>query len=120
MSRSLLRLPIIAAALSAAVLLVACETVDLDTVEPETGVTTVSVEDNRFAPAVIEVPAGTEVTWDWTGNAAHDVDGDGWSSDVQRSGTFAFQFDEPGTYDYTCTLHRGMDGRIIVTGGDER
>ncbi|MCK9517899.1 MAG: hypothetical protein M0R74_02550 [Dehalococcoidia bacterium] len=27
----------------------------------------------------------------------------------------AYTFDSPGTYDYECTLHRGMDGRIIVT-----
>jgi plastocyanin len=39
--------------------------------------------------------------------------GEGWTSgDPQRSHTF----DRPGTYPYRCTLHDGMDGRVVVTG----
>jgi plastocyanin len=43
--------------------------------------------------------------------------GEGWTSgDPQRSGTFTHTFDRPGTYPYRCTLHDGMDGRVVVTG----
>jgi plastocyanin len=30
-------------------------------------------------------------------------------------GTFHHRFDEPGTYDYVCTLHPNMTGTIEVT-----
>jgi plastocyanin len=85
---------------------------------PVTGVTEVSAKDNRFSPAAIEVPAGTTVTWRFEdGPVPHDVKGDGWGSgEPQRSGTFAHAFDQPGTYSYRCTLHSGMDGRVVVTG----
>jgi plastocyanin len=43
--------------------------------------------------------------------------GEGWTSgDPQRSGTFTHTFDRPGTHPYRCTLHDGMDGRVVVTG----
>ena len=85
---------------------------------PVTGVTEVAAKDNRFTPAAIQVPAGTEVTWRFDdGFVPHDVKADGFSSgDPQRKGTFTHTFDRPGTYAYRCTLHDGMDGRVVVTG----
>jgi plastocyanin len=74
----------------------------------------VSVVDDDFTPANLEVEAGATVTWTWEGRAPHDVVGDDFDSGVLRDGTFTHTFDEPGTYDYTCTLHPGMDGRITV------
>jgi plastocyanin len=49
----------------------------LDPGEPVMGVRTIAVRDDEFAPAAIEVPAGTTVTWRWEGNAEHNVVGDG-------------------------------------------
>lgn len=86
-----------------------------DLSSPVAGVSTVAVDDNFFAPAAIEVPAGTTVTWEWRGNADHNVVGDGFESAVQDEGVFAHTFAAPGTYDYRCTLHGGMDGRVVVT-----
>jgi plastocyanin len=84
---------------------------------PVVGVTEVSAGDNRFSPAAIQVPAGTTVTWKFQdGPVPHDVKGDGWGSgEPKRSGTFAHTFDQPSTYSYRCTLHNGMDGRVVVT-----
>jgi plastocyanin len=85
---------------------------------PVTGVTEVSAKDNEFSPPAVEVPAGTTVTWKFEdGPIPHDVAGDGWSSgEPQRSGTFTHTFDQPGAYPYRCTLHSGMDGRVVVVG----
>ena len=85
---------------------------------PVTGVTRVAAKDNRFMPLAIQVPAGTTVTWAFEdGLVPHDVTGDGWrSGDPQRKGTFAHTFDRPGTYPYRCTVHDGMNGRVVVTG----
>jgi plastocyanin len=84
---------------------------------PVAGVDQVAAKDNRFTPAAIQVPAGTEVTWRFEdGFVPHDVKADGFSSgDPQRKGTFTHTFDRPGTYPYHCTLHDGMTGRVVVT-----
>lgn len=88
----------------------------LDDTEP-VATDRVDMDDNQFVPPVIEVATGTTVTWAFTdGDVAHNVVGDGFQSDVQSSGTFTHTFQDAGTYDYRCTLHPGMDGRVIVTG----
>jgi plastocyanin len=78
----------------------------------------VGAKGNRFDPVAVEVPAGTSVTWRFEdGGTPHDVTGEGWKSgDPQSEGTFRHAFDRPGTYDYRCTLHGGMEGRVVVTG----
>jgi plastocyanin len=79
----------------------------------------VVAKDNRFDPVAVEVPAGTTVTWRFEdGGTPHDVTGEGWKSgEPQSDGSFTHTFDQPGTYGYRCTLHGGMDGRVVVTGG---
>jgi plastocyanin len=86
---------------------------------PVKGVTTVVANQFSFSPAAIEVPAGTEVTWSFQdGLVSHDVEGDSWGSgEPQRSGTFRRTFDQPGTYDYVCTLHPQMTGRVAARAG---
>lgn len=85
---------------------------------PVTGVTEVAAKDNRFTPAAIQVPAGTEVTWKFEdGLVPHDVKAAGFSSgEPRRKGTFTHTFAQPGTYAYHCTVHDGMTGRVVVTG----
>jgi plastocyanin len=84
---------------------------------PVTGVTGVVARDLRFQPAAIQVPTGTAVTWRFDdGSVPHNVKGDGFASRNQTKGGFVHRFDRPGEYRYTCTLHAGMDGRVVVTG----
>jgi plastocyanin len=106
---------VVVVALALSVLLaIGCGGPDLDAVEPVRGVTEVAVKDLRFDAPVIEVPAGTEVTWRWEGSFPHDVVGDGFRSEVVTEGEFAHRFETPGTYNYRCTLHGAMTGRVIV------
>lgn len=74
----------------------------------------VAVVDNDFEPVNLEVSSGETVTWLWEGDAAHNVVGEGFESEVQDAGTFSQTFEDPGTYDYECTLHNGMTGRVTV------
>jgi plastocyanin len=84
---------------------------------PVRGVTTVEATDLKFLPPAIEVPPGTEVTWRFVdGSVPHNVKGDGFASDNQARGTFSHRFEQVGEYRYTCDLHAGMDGRVVVTG----
>jgi plastocyanin len=115
------RRQLIAALLLAAALLAGCAGSgggrDAAADQPASGVTTVVAKDVRFSPPAIQVPAGTEVAWSFQdGQVPHDVQGDGWGSGKpQRSGTFRHAFDRPGTYEYACTLHPRMTGRVVVT-----
>lgn len=78
---------------------------------------TVTVEDMAFAPEMLTVEAGDTVTWVFNDGAAvaHDVAGDEFESEVMSEGTFSHRFEEPGTYDYVCTLHPNMTGSVEVT-----
>ena len=49
-----------------------------------------------------------------TGEHGHNVVGDDFDSGIQESGTFAHRFKSSGTYDYRCTVHSGMTGRVVV------
>jgi plastocyanin len=85
---------------------------------------TVIVENNQFQPAALTVAAGTTVTWQWaTGATNHNVTPV--ASEPPGSGplssapdTYTYQFNNPGTYTYYCTLHGspagGMRGTITV------
>ncbi len=77
---------------------------------------TVVIEDLAFAPETLTVEAGDTVTWVWRdGSIKHDVSGDDFASEAMSEGTFRNRFDDPGTYDYVCTLHPNMTGTIEVT-----
>jgi plastocyanin len=103
----------------AAALLAACSA---DNVDPAAAATVkadrVVAKDNRFDPVAVEVPAGTTITWSFEDRGTpHDVTGGGWKSgEPQSEGSYSHAFDRPGTYPYRCTLHAGMDGRVVVTG----
>jgi plastocyanin len=84
---------------------------------PVRGVTTVEAKNLRFLPPAIEVKPGTEVTWRFAdGSVPHNVKGDGFASGTQSTGTFSHRFEQAGEYRYTCTLHAGMAGRVVVAG----
>ena len=98
-------------------LFTACSSAGADLEEaPITRADRVVVDDMRFSPRVIEVTAGTTVSWSFQGgDMRHDVKGDGFKSEIMRTGTFWHAFSAPGVYDYHCTLHPQMTGRIVVT-----
>lgn len=77
---------------------------------------TVTIVTMSFSPAVTTVRIGDAVAWVWDdGRVEHDVVfDDGPASPRQRAGTWQRTFDGPGTYEYVCTLHRNMTGRIVV------
>ena len=76
----------------------------------------VVISDLAFEPETLTVEAGDTVTWRWDDGAIdHDVVGDDFRSEVMSEGTFRQRFDQPGSYEYLCTLHPNMTGMIEVT-----
>jgi plastocyanin len=87
----------------------------------------VDAKDNLFEPNGIQVDVGTTVTWHNVGQVVHNVQP---MNDLENFGgatpfgaqsdkfgpgaTYSFTFGTSGTFNYTCTLHTGMDGRVVV------
>jgi plastocyanin len=74
----------------------------------------------RFAPEVIQVPAGTAVTWRNQDNFTHSVrlrDGSEPDHVVKPGERVTITFTQPGEYRYDCSLHpHDMHGTVMVTG----
>jgi plastocyanin len=80
----------------------------------QAGVTDIKVRLSGYSPDAIEVPAGTTVTWTFDDNIAHDVRADAFQSPSFEHGTFTHTFDVAGTYEYHCSFHPIMRGRVVV------
>jgi plastocyanin len=76
----------------------------------------VTVRNDFFDPVNASIQRGTTVTWTWAqGASQHNVVfTDGASSQTQATGTYTRTFSNAGTYNYSCTLHAGMSGSIVV------
>jgi len=70
-----------------------------------------------FSPAVITVLAGAETTWFNQDSTRHTVTSRGPlfdSGDLSEGQSFSFTILEKGSYDYYCTIHPYMTGKVIV------
>jgi plastocyanin len=86
------------------------------TSEPVAATEVEMVQSYSFDPKVIEIEAGDTVTWTNEDNFTHTVQVEGQEDHkVDQGESVEITFDEPGTYDYVCTLHsQDMDGTVIV------
>jgi len=74
----------------------------------------VSVRDNSFSPKSLTISKGDTVRWRWAGRAPHNVKGPGFSSRVQRSGSYSRRFRKSGRFRVVCTIHPGMAMTVRV------
>lgn len=79
------------------------------------GSNAVAMKNYAFNPTSITIKKGDTVTWTNEDGATHDVVGDMFNSgNMRKGGTFSYTFNETGTFDYECTLHSGMVGKVVV------
>ena len=79
--------------------------------------TTVTIDNFVFSPMTIEVQRGAKVTWVNKDDIPHVVastTGKFKSRAIDTDGTFVYTFTEPGTYEYYCSVHPKMVGKIVV------
>ncbi|MBV8448652.1 MAG: cupredoxin family copper-binding protein [Hyphomicrobiales bacterium] len=77
----------------------------------------VSIDNFVFTPAETQVSVGTTVIWTNNDDIPHtvvDADHKYKSSALDTGDKFSHTFTEPGTYEYFCSLHPHMTGKIIV------
>jgi plastocyanin len=82
---------------------------------------TVKIDGCTFAPTITHVAVGTEVRFINASGVPHDVTGrkSAWASDTLDDGaTYKHRFIEPGLYPYSCSLHPGMAGVVVVGSPD--
>lgn len=92
-----------------------CHSAGPEAAQPMTG-TTVEMVGNCFLPGVLTVDPGTAVRFANTDEIAHVVIGTGWGSGetVAPGKGVEHRFERPGTFAYSCYLHPGMNGAIVV------
>jgi len=75
----------------------------------------VFIRDGVFLPNMNALSKGARITWYNEDTKPHTVTGEGWGSPELAPGkAYTKTFDLPGTYDYYCTLHPSMTGKIII------
>ena len=79
----------------------------------------VKVEDIDFTPQTLAIRKGATVRWDFLDEGvSHNVISRGRrrfaGSPVKSRGSHRVAFRRSGIYRYVCTLHPGMDGRVVV------
>ena len=102
-------------AVSAVVAAAACGSDSTGPGGPPVQTNQVSVQNDVFSPANIQVAVGTTVTWTWnSGGNLHNVTFADTTSGSIGSGTFTRTFNTAGTFAFHCTLHSGMTGSVLV------
>lgn len=75
----------------------------------------VTISDFAFAPATLTIAVGDTVTWTNEDAIEHTATGAGFDSGLLAQGaSFSHTFTAAGTFDYVCTPHPTMTGRIVV------
>ena len=77
----------------------------------------VHIDNFTFTPQEITITRGTTLTWVNDDDIPHTVAATGRafrSKAMDTEQKFSFTFTEPGTYEYFCSLHPHMQGKVIV------
>ena len=79
--------------------------------------TEIKIDNFSFTPAIITVPAGTQVRWTNRDDIPHTVVSDEQafkSKALDTDDQFTYTFTRPGTYKYFCSLHPRMTATVVV------
>jgi plastocyanin len=86
-------------------------------VQAAAGPAAVRIDNFTFTPPTLVVAPGTTVTWTNADDDAHTVvekDRKFKSGALDTDDTFTQTFTAPGEYEYFCSLHPRMVGKIVV------
>ncbi|HEY3421823.1 MAG TPA: cupredoxin domain-containing protein [Methanocellaceae archaeon] len=76
---------------------------------------TVSIQNFAFSPGTVTILKGGTVIWTNNDSTAHTVTfADSGSPSLNHGDTYTKTFVESGTFDYHCSIHPSMTGKVIV------
>lgn len=78
-----------------------------------------SIKDLEFSQHTTFMAVGATITWQNDDSVPHTVSSnDGWfHAEVEAGGSYSWQPEAPGVYQYHCELHGNIEGVIVVTAG---
>jgi len=77
----------------------------------------VDISGFAFVPSTLTVSVGTTVTWTNNDSVSHTVTSNDnlfESGNLAKGATFSHTFNQKGTFNYHCSIHPSMTGKIIV------
>ncbi|HET9832752.1 MAG TPA: plastocyanin/azurin family copper-binding protein, partial [Vicinamibacterales bacterium] len=77
----------------------------------------IAIDNFSFAPHDTVVPVGAAVMWTNRDDVPHNIVSTTRhfrSPVIDTDGQFTHQFEKPGAYEYYCSLHPKMTGRVVV------
>jgi plastocyanin len=77
----------------------------------------IQIDNFHYSPPTLVVASGTTVTWTNDDDEAHSVrekDGKFKSAALDTDDKFSQTFAAPGEYEYFCSIHPYMTGKIVV------
>jgi plastocyanin len=77
----------------------------------------VEIDNFKFSVATLEVAAGTTVTWTNHDDVPHTVVSTTKlfkSAPLDTGESFTYTFKDAGTFEYFCSLHPRMTGKVVV------
>ncbi len=75
----------------------------------------VDISSFSFSPSLLNIKPGTTVTWTNSDAVPHTVKFADFLSDAMEEGqSFSYTFNDSGIFEYSCSIHSSMTGKIIV------
>jgi plastocyanin len=87
------------------------------TATPISGQANVNISGFAFVPPTLAVSIGTTVTWTNNDSSSHTITSNDnlfESGTISKGASFNHTFNQKGTFNYHCTIHPSMTGKIIV------
>lgn len=79
----------------------------------------VTMKDIEFRPRTLSISPGDRVTWTNRDTAQHNAvdDGEFRTPLLEKGERASVTIDDAGTYNYVCTVHPGMKGKLVAGSG---
>lgn len=75
----------------------------------------ITIQNFAFNPDTLTIKQGTQVTWTNQDSTTHKIKSDTFNSgDLNKGDTFEFTFNTKGSFNYSCSIHPSMTGKIVV------
>lgn len=79
------------------------------------GTINVKINGYKFDPQTVNINKGDTVIWENEDSIIHNIASNDFTSpSLSKGDTFSFTFKDAGTFDYICSLHANMKGKVIV------